>query len=55
MSGDEDAVGSGADTEGKVKVVVDSSYLCQYCPSKFKTYFQLKTHMVQHKQQQVLC
>ncbi|XP_046585126.1 zinc finger protein 341-like isoform X2 [Haliotis rubra] len=53
VSGDEDAVGSGADTDGKVKVVVDSSYLCQYCPSKFKTYFQLKTHMVQHKQQQV--
>ncbi|XP_067650777.1 zinc finger protein 341-like isoform X2 [Haliotis asinina] len=53
VSGDEDAVGSGADTDGKVKVIVDSSYLCQYCPSKFKTYFQLKTHMVQHKQQQV--
>ncbi|XP_021375901.1 zinc finger protein 341-like isoform X3 [Mizuhopecten yessoensis] len=37
----------------KVKVVVDNSYLCQYCCAKFRTYFQLKTHMVHHKDQQV--
>ncbi|XP_055892196.1 zinc finger protein 341-like [Biomphalaria glabrata] len=37
----------------KVKVVVDNSYICQYCPSKFKTYYQLKTHLVNHKSEQV--
>lgn len=39
--------------ETKVKVLVDSSYVCQYCPVKFKTYYQLKTHLVTHKNQQV--
>ncbi|XP_051915715.1 zinc finger protein 341 isoform X1 [Hippocampus zosterae] len=34
-------------------VVVDSSYQCQFCSSKFKTYFQLKSHMTQHKGEQV--
>ncbi|XP_059171764.1 zinc finger protein 341-like [Physella acuta] len=37
----------------KVKVVVDNSYICQYCPAKFKTYYQLKTHLVNHKGEQV--
>ncbi|XP_061657166.1 zinc finger protein 341 isoform X1 [Syngnathoides biaculeatus] len=34
-------------------VMVDSSYQCQFCPSKFKTYFQLKSHMTRHKGEQV--
>ncbi|XP_061624127.1 zinc finger protein 341 [Phyllopteryx taeniolatus] len=34
-------------------VVVDSSYQCQFCSSKFKTYFQLKSHMTRHKGEQV--
>lgn len=39
--------------EYKLKVVIDNSYMCQYCPEKFKSYYQLKTHMVQHKGFQV--
>uniref|UniRef100_A0A8D0ANY4 Zinc finger protein 341 n=1 Tax=Sander lucioperca TaxID=283035 RepID=A0A8D0ANY4_SANLU len=34
-------------------VVIDRSYQCQFCASKFKTYFQLKSHMTQHKGEQV--
>uniref|UniRef100_G3NLN0 C2H2-type domain-containing protein n=1 Tax=Gasterosteus aculeatus aculeatus TaxID=481459 RepID=G3NLN0_GASAC len=34
-------------------VVIDSSYQCQFCASKFKTYFQLKSHLTQHKGEQV--
>uniref|UniRef100_A0A0B7ASR0 C2H2-type domain-containing protein n=1 Tax=Arion vulgaris TaxID=1028688 RepID=A0A0B7ASR0_9EUPU len=37
----------------KVKVVVDNSYICQYCPTKFKSYYQLKSHLVTHKSEQV--
>lgn len=37
----------------KVKVIVDNSYICQYCPEKFKSYYQLKSHMVKHKGHQV--
>ncbi|XP_052818932.1 zinc finger protein 341-like isoform X2 [Mya arenaria] len=37
----------------KVKVVIDNSFMCQYCPEKFKTYLQLKSHMVLHKNVQV--
>jgi len=33
--------------------MVDNSYICQYCHEKFKSYFQLKTHMVKHKSEQV--
>lgn len=36
-----------------MKLVVDNSYICQYCNDKFKSYFQLKTHMVVHKSEQV--
>ena len=42
--------GPGGNT---TNVVIDNSYLCQYCPEKFKTYFQLKSHMTNHKNQQV--
>ena len=37
----------------KVKVSIDNSFICQYCGLKFKTYFQLKSHMTQHKNEQV--
>ncbi|GAB1287101.1 Zinc finger protein 341 [Apodemus speciosus] len=43
----------GDKSEAKQVVVIDSSYLCQFCPSKFSTYFQLKSHMIQHKKEQV--
>ncbi|NXX98483.1 ZN341 protein, partial [Centropus bengalensis] len=39
--------------EAKQVVLIDSSYQCQFCPSKFTTYFQLKSHMTQHKNEQV--
>ncbi|XP_038613380.1 zinc finger protein 341 [Tachyglossus aculeatus] len=39
--------------EAKQVVLIDSSYQCQFCPSKFGTYFQLKSHMTQHKNEQV--
>ncbi|KAM9751842.1 zinc finger protein 341 [Menidia menidia] len=39
--------------EGRQMVVIDSSYQCQFCASKFKTYFQLKSHLTQHKGEQV--
>lgn len=34
-------------------VVIDRSYQCQFCSSTFTTYFQLKSHMTQHKGEQV--
>uniref|UniRef100_UPI0037E78C8E zinc finger protein 341 isoform X2 n=1 Tax=Semicossyphus pulcher TaxID=241346 RepID=UPI0037E78C8E len=34
-------------------VLIDSSYQCQFCANKFKTYFQLKSHLTQHKGEQV--
>ncbi|KAL3859643.1 hypothetical protein ACJMK2_009857, partial [Sinanodonta woodiana] len=37
----------------KLKVVIDNTYLCQYCNQKFETYFKLKSHMTQHKNEQV--
>ncbi|KAM9296050.1 zinc finger protein 341 [Gastrophryne carolinensis] len=40
-------------TEDKEVVMIDSSYHCQFCPDKFNSYFQLKSHMTQHKQEQV--
>ncbi|XP_038160838.1 zinc finger protein 341 isoform X1 [Cyprinodon tularosa] len=41
------------ETPTKQMVVIDSSYQCQFCSSKFKTYFQLKSHLTQHKGEQV--
>ncbi|XP_038579477.1 zinc finger protein 341 [Micropterus salmoides] len=37
----------------KQVVVIDSSYQCQFCASKFRSYFQLKSHLTQHKGEQV--
>ena len=46
--------GSGTSTNKQVRVVVlDNSYVCGYCQEKFTTFFQLKTHMVLHKSEQV--
>ena len=42
-----------ADKDKSVTVMVDNSYICQYCPAKFKSYYQLKTHLVNHKSEQV--
>lgn len=42
-------------SNNKVTVTVDNTFICQYCGTKFKTYFQLKSHMVQHKSEQVRC
>uniref|UniRef100_A0A3B4ALY5 C2H2-type domain-containing protein n=1 Tax=Periophthalmus magnuspinnatus TaxID=409849 RepID=A0A3B4ALY5_9GOBI len=40
-------------TQSKQMVLIDSSYQCQFCSNKFKTYFQLKSHLTQHKGEQV--
>ncbi|XP_022106685.1 zinc finger protein 341-like [Acanthaster planci] len=42
-----------ARTEDGEELLIDSSYVCQYCGKKFKTYYQLKTHMTIHKSEQV--
>ncbi|XP_057219412.1 zinc finger protein 341 [Triplophysa rosa] len=44
--------------EGKMNqnrqiLLIDSSYQCQFCSTKFSSYFQLKSHMTQHKNEQV--
>ncbi|KAI1892394.1 hypothetical protein AGOR_G00132910 [Albula goreensis] len=49
----------GSDAKQPVKskskqiILIDSSYQCQFCTGKFSTYFQLKSHMTQHKDEQV--
>ncbi|XP_050951660.1 zinc finger protein 341 isoform X2 [Labeo rohita] len=43
---------SGAN-QNKQIILIDSSYQCQFCSAKFSTYFQLKSHMTQHKNEQV--
>ncbi|XP_036389531.1 zinc finger protein 341 isoform X1 [Megalops cyprinoides] len=40
-------------TKSKQIILIDSSYQCQFCAEKFSTYFQLKSHMTQHKDEQV--
>uniref|UniRef100_A0A7N6B2D5 C2H2-type domain-containing protein n=1 Tax=Anabas testudineus TaxID=64144 RepID=A0A7N6B2D5_ANATE len=45
--------GQQCQAQTKQIVVIDSSYQCQFCASKFKTYFQLKSHLTQHKAEQV--
>ncbi|XP_051955571.1 zinc finger protein 341-like isoform X2 [Xyrauchen texanus] len=39
--------------QNKQIILIDSSYQCQFCSTKFSTYFQLKSHMTQHKNEQV--
>ena len=36
------------------EMLVDSSYVCNFCNEKFKNYYQLKTHLRQHKDEQVM-
>ena len=43
----------GEGLEGDEQIMIDSSCVCQDCGEKFNTYFQLKTHMTQHKNEQV--
>ena len=40
-------------TEDGQELLIDISYVCQYCGKKLKTYYQLKTHMTIHKNEQV--
>ncbi|CAB1329863.1 unnamed protein product, partial [Coregonus sp. 'balchen'] len=44
---------NGQQAQTKQIILIDSSYQCQFCASKFSTYFQLKSHMTQHKGEQV--
>jgi len=54
MKQTEDRLSDNEDEDGpKIRVIVDNSYICQYCPAKFKSYYQLKTHLVTHKDEQV--
>ncbi|XP_027021547.2 zinc finger protein 341 [Tachysurus fulvidraco] len=39
--------------QNKQLFLIDSSYQCQFCTAKFSSYFQLKSHMTQHKDEQV--
>ncbi|XP_055044456.2 zinc finger protein 341 isoform X3 [Misgurnus anguillicaudatus] len=45
--------GSAERKQNKQVLLIDSSYQCQFCSGKFSTYFQLKSHMTQHKNEQV--
>jgi hypothetical protein len=40
-------------TARQLKMIIDNSYVCQYCSKKFTNYFQYKSHMVIHKDEQV--
>uniref|UniRef100_A0A8C7GCI7 Zinc finger protein 341 n=1 Tax=Oncorhynchus kisutch TaxID=8019 RepID=A0A8C7GCI7_ONCKI len=51
--GDGDCKQKGQQAQTKQIILIDSSYQCQFCASKFSTYFQLKSHMTQHKGEQV--
>uniref|UniRef100_T1IRZ2 C2H2-type domain-containing protein n=1 Tax=Strigamia maritima TaxID=126957 RepID=T1IRZ2_STRMM len=46
-------VNTSVDEAGKLHIVIDNSYVCQYCQCTFKTYFELKTHLKNHKNEQV--
>lgn len=35
------------------EMLIDNSYVCNFCNEKYKNYYQLKTHMRQHKDEQV--
>ncbi|KAJ8016698.1 hypothetical protein DPEC_G00010020 [Dallia pectoralis] len=51
--GDEEAKQCSQQPPSKQIILIDSSYQCQFCDGKFSTYFQLKSHMTQHKGEQV--
>lgn len=44
---------SNSNSLNKQMILIDSSYQCQFCSDKFSSYFQLKSHMTQHKGEQV--
>ncbi|XP_066529225.1 zinc finger protein 341 isoform X3 [Hoplias malabaricus] len=52
VSGMSEAKGT-AQHQSKQIILIDSSYQCQFCSAKFSSYFQLKSHMTQHKDEQV--
>ncbi|XP_022524313.2 zinc finger protein 341 isoform X3 [Astyanax mexicanus] len=52
VDGASEAKGPGQ-AQNKQIILIDSSYQCQFCAAKFSTYFQLKSHMTQHKEEQV--
>ncbi|XP_030831676.1 zinc finger protein 341 [Strongylocentrotus purpuratus] len=35
------------------EMLIDNSYVCNFCNEKYKNYYQLKTHMRQHKDEQL--
>ncbi|KAL2103903.1 hypothetical protein ACEWY4_000771 [Coilia grayii] len=51
----EDQEGHKTTAQGRNKkiLIIDSSYQCQFCSGKFNSYFHLKSHMTQHKDEQV--
>ncbi|XP_014001899.2 zinc finger protein 341 isoform X1 [Salmo salar] len=51
--GDGDGKHNSQQAQTKQIILIDSSYQCQFCAGKFSTYFQLKSHMTQHKGEQV--
>ncbi|KAK7862986.1 hypothetical protein R5R35_014542 [Gryllus longicercus] len=42
-----------ASDDGENIIVIDRSYVCQYCDTSFTSYFELKTHMKKHSHQKV--
>ncbi|XP_019629163.1 PREDICTED: zinc finger protein 341-like [Branchiostoma belcheri] len=52
-SKDSDHSKDGTADPDEIKVIINNSYQCHYCQATFKTYFQLKSHMTEHKNQQV--
>jgi len=44
---------SDKDSDPEVELMVDRAYVCQYCSTRFESYFELKTHMKLHSHQKV--
>lgn len=40
-------------SNSEVELMVDRAYVCQYCSTRFESYFELKTHMKLHSHQKV--
>ncbi|KAM9444964.1 zinc finger protein 341 [Clarias gariepinus] len=50
---DQSEAKGSARVQNQQLIQIDSSYQCQFCGGKFSSYFQLKSHMTQHKDEQV--
>lgn len=50
---DAEAATSDKDSDPEVELMVDRSYVCQYCSTRFESYYELKTHMKLHSHQKV--